>query len=97
MTKQENAVYHKPLPFYYISDGNAQATLGDVLSFATGASVPPYLGFESFPVISFIEQRFPSANTCALVLKLPTIFESYDEFKMSMDYGILNSRCFGQV
>lgn len=84
----------------YLQDcenGNAQATLGDVLSFATGASVPPYLGFESFPVINFTEQRFPSANTCALVLKLPTIFESYDEFKMSMDYGILNSRCFGQV
>ena len=79
-----------------ISGGDAQATLGDVLAFATAADVPPTLGFDTIPTISFTDTAFPTANTCSTTLRLPTIYESYDDFKEKMDYSILNSPCFGQ-
>lgn len=83
--------------FLYNSGGDALATLGDVLSFATGADVPPVLGFDNSPVIAFTDMAFATANTCATTLRLPTVYDSYDEFKEKMDFSILNSPCFGQA
>ena len=85
------------LNFFYILGGDAQVSLGDVLSFATGANVPPVLGFDHSPVIAFTDMAFPTANTCAMILRLPTLYDNYDEFKGKMDYGVLNSPCFGQA
>ena len=81
--------------FLYNLGGDARATLGDVLSFATGADVPPVLGFYNSPVIAFTDMAFATANTCATTLRLPTVYGSYDEFKEKMDFSTLNSPCFG--
>ena len=64
--------------------------------FATGANIPPTLGFDTIPTISFTDGGFPTANTCATTLRLPTIHTSYEDFKEKIDYSILNSPCFGQ-
>ncbi|CAH3133273.1 unnamed protein product [Porites lobata] len=74
----------------------AKATLGDVLAFATGADVPPTLGFDTTPTISFVDGAFPTANTCSATIRLPTIHDTYDDFKEKMDFAILNSPSFGQ-
>ena len=83
--------------FFLFSGRDAQASLQDVLIFVTGAQVPPTLGFDTQPKISFVDEAFPSANTCATTLRLPTIYETYEEFKEKMDYAILNCPCFGQA
>ena len=54
------------------------------------------LGFDDGPVIAFTDMAFPTANKYATILRLPTVYENYDEFKEKMDFSILNSPCFGQ-
>lgn len=76
-------------------DGDAQASLSDVLIFGTGASSPPPLGFESNPELKFIDGDFPKANTCTGTLYIPLDHKEYDKFKETMDFAILNSPCFG--
>lgn len=82
--------------FFSFSGREAKATLGDVLAFATGADVPPTLGFDTTPTISFVDGAFPTANTCSATIRLPTIHDTYDDFKEKMDFAILNSPSFGQ-
>lgn len=65
--------------------------------FATGACVPPPLGFDSLPMIEFTSERLPTANTCSTVVRLPTAYDEYDKFKEVMDFAILNSPCFGKA
>ena len=77
--------------------GDAQASLTDVLAFVTGAERPPILGFDTIPTIVFHQETFPTANTCAIILRLPTTHDEYEEFKSKMDFAILNSPCFGQT
>ncbi|XP_068744490.1 G2/M phase-specific E3 ubiquitin-protein ligase-like isoform X2 [Montipora capricornis] len=75
----------------------AQATLEAVMVFATGADVPPILGFDTIPTISFTDGVFPTSNTCSAIIRLPTIHNTYDDFKEKMDFAILNSPSFGQA
>lgn len=86
---------HTPLSFYYISDDDAKVTLGEVLFFVTGADVPPSVGFGRIPVITFTNQTLPTADTCYPALYLPTVHGSYEKFKETMNFSILNSPCFG--
>ncbi|XP_078361567.1 G2/M phase-specific E3 ubiquitin-protein ligase-like [Oculina patagonica] len=84
----------------YLQDcetGDTQASLSDVLAFATGAERQPILGFDTIPTIEFHNEIFPTANTCATILRIPTTHEEYEEFKSKMDFAILNSPCFGQA
>ena len=76
-------------------DGDSNANLNQVLIFATGASVPPPMGFDNTPSLEFVHGEFPKANTCAPVLYLPLGHHEFDHFKEKMDFGILNSPCFG--
>ncbi|XP_006813584.1 G2/M phase-specific E3 ubiquitin-protein ligase-like, partial [Saccoglossus kowalevskii] len=83
-------------------ESSSEASLTDILIFATGADKVPPLGF--FPKLSvkFIhngdigKQKLPLGNTCANLLYIPVV-NSYELFKSSMDFGILNSPGFGQV
>jgi hypothetical protein len=70
-------------------------TLEDVLAFATGATSIPILGFEEQGAIKFLHEggMFPTASTCALVIRLP-IIEDYETFKERMTFGILNAHGF---
>ncbi|MGH0146745.1 UNVERIFIED_CONTAM: hypothetical protein FKN15_055405 [Acipenser sinensis] len=75
-----------------------------ILSFVTGADKKPPLGFQPPPCISFLHEintegtvsKFPEANTCCNILKLP-ILSFYVDFKKNMDFGILSSPGFGQA
>jgi len=67
----------KGFSFYFISGEDAQATLGDVLAFATAADVPPTLGgFDTIPTISFTDTAFPTADTCSTTLRLPPFMKA---------------------
>ena len=81
---------------YSFADGNAASKIDDILIFATGALRVPPLGFLPQPSVVFSkETRFPTANTCANIISLPLGHESYETFKESMDFTILNSPGFG--
>lgn len=85
------------ISFYYFPGGDAQASLAYVLAFATGAEIPPIMGFDTIPTIKFNKETCPTTNTCATILRLPTTYEEYEDFKAKMDFAILNSPCFGQA
>ncbi|RXM93522.1 G2/M phase-specific E3 ubiquitin-protein ligase [Acipenser ruthenus] len=78
--------------------------LPDVLSFVTGENQIPPLCFDPQPSIEFIQSKdgndelskYPEANTCASVLRLP-FSKSYEQFKTNMDFGIQNSPGFGRA
>lgn len=79
----------------YISAGASDATLEQVLIFATGASEIPPVGFHPSPEVRFWDDVRPRSNTCANVLYLPLKSEDYEDFKAFMDHAILNSPTFG--
>ena len=50
------------------------------------------------PAIEFLhdeQSRFPKANTCSCVLRLPVIHTTYDKFKADLTFGIQNGKGFG--
>ncbi|OWF45467.1 G2/M phase-specific E3 ubiquitin-protein ligase [Mizuhopecten yessoensis] len=77
-----------------LEDGDDELSLKDLLVFATGADVVPPLGFQPEPSLEFAEGLYPLANTCAMVLRLPTI-DNYQNFKANMIFGIANAPAFG--
>ncbi|XP_072559957.1 G2/M phase-specific E3 ubiquitin-protein ligase-like isoform X2 [Paramormyrops kingsleyae] len=76
--------------------GITDVTLEEILVFATGSDSVPTLGFDPQPTVQFLydSSRYPQANTCANILKIPCK-ASYDDFKCDMDFGIKNSPGFG--
>ena len=79
-------------------------TLEKILSFATGTTWEPILGFSVQPSISFIvyedrHRMYPTANTCANMLYLPysmnespseyDIFEKFDNAFLSDYLGLI--------
>nr|XP_055033816.1 uncharacterized protein LOC129422116 isoform X2 [Misgurnus anguillicaudatus] len=77
-------------------------TLEMVLEFASGASSVPPLGFPHQPKIEFLSsfgqenRKYPEANTCLVILRLP-YHRTYDDFKIYMTEGILQSPTFGTM
>lgn len=73
-------------------------SLQDVLSFATGATTIPPLGFIPMPCLQFDDTHlFPRANTCANTLYLPLQIENVSDFIFYMSFGISNTAGFGRV
>ncbi|KAK5906522.1 hypothetical protein CgunFtcFv8_002381 [Champsocephalus gunnari] len=59
-----------------VEDGESILNVGDVLAFATGLRKIPAVGFPTQPNLHFLHPEdglagFPTANTCALILRLP--------------------------
>lgn len=85
---------------FFVTDGDCHPlTLGNILEFASGASRVPPLGFGVQPEIQFLRdgtRKFPEANTCAVILSLPT-HSTYKNFKEHMMEGILSAPTFGQA
>ena len=88
----------------YIGDqhwNNTKLTLGSVLSFVTGATSIPALGFNTAPVIKFDHNApvgwKPTANTCANVLILPvnSTLKVYESFKTEMITCLQSAQGFG--
>ena len=83
-----------------IKDEQFCITFENVLGFATGSQGIPPMGFWPVPQIQFqwdSDSQFPTANTCANCLNLPTSCISYDSFKEKMVMAIINGVGFGQV
>ena len=74
-------------------------TLGDVLSFFSGADYPPPLGFNKKPQLQFLANEgkkiLPTASTCALTLWLPTCHMTGEDFNQSLRMAILDNDGFG--
>jgi len=88
----------------YIGDEHWSATkltLGSILSFITGATNIPAVGFGTTPVIKFHHDApvgwKPTANTCANELTLPvnSTLEVYDSFKTEMVTCLQSAQGFG--
>ena len=72
-------------------------TLGDILSFFTGSTRIPPMGFDDVGTLNFNSTNvFPTASTCSLTLTLPTLYyKSYSAFKGKMMYALFNHGGFG--
>lgn len=81
---------------------DSDITLSDILFFTTGCKVLPQ---RAIPVtVEFLHEpgteglsRFPTANTCSNILRLPVLHGDYESFKADMTFGFLNARGFGTV
>ena len=73
-------------------------TLGDILSFFTGAVKPPPLGFTPRPSLNFNNHDvYATASTCALELCLPTIYHGdFVTFKKKMITSFKHHGGFGK-
>ena len=79
---------------------DSDITLSDILFFTTGCKVQPQ---RAIPVtVEFLHEpgrermsRFPTANTCSNILRLPVIHGDYESFKADLTFGFLNARGFG--
>ncbi|KAI4800547.1 hypothetical protein KUCAC02_009612, partial [Chaenocephalus aceratus] len=74
-----------------VEGGERPLGLGDVLQFATGLD-NPCGGLSLTPTLNVLHPedghaQFPTANTCAFVLKLP-IFRQYEKCQEAMENGI---------
>ena len=87
-----------------IEEGDSELSLAMILSFATGCSAVPPIGFSPVvPWIAFLhdpeadgnKSKFPKANTCALKLYLPTVHSTYNDFKNAITFAIRNTKGFG--
>lgn len=71
--------------------------LSDCLSFFTGASRVPPVGFDTVCTLNFSPHNmYPTASTCALILTLPTMYhDQYSTFKDNMVFAFRNHGGFG--
>ena len=82
---------------FFPLDGLLPVTVGDILTFVTGASSVPPIGFDDDLRVSFNEvAKFPVASTCALTLTLPSKYEDYESFKEAMNNALLGAHGFGK-
>lgn len=95
MVLKLHAVYIK---FIHSDDEDAEVSLSTVLTFFTGAEVPPPTGFQP-ATLKFnhsADLEFPTASTCALELTLPTKHHNNPAlFSMKMLYALNNHGGFG--
>ena len=75
-----------------------EATLGDVLKFATGLSSIPPMKSNNLSLQYLLDERpLPTANACFGIIHLPTCHNSQDSFNKAFDTAVLNSKDhFGQ-
>lgn len=87
-------------------NGTTNCSVADVLEFASAADRIPPLGFGKIPTVEFLPprdcfgfpQKFATASTCDIILRLPTYHgESYDLFKESMIMSLKDNDGFGGV
>ena len=91
--------YARLLYFHFAADDDddAEVSLSTVLSFFTGADVPPPLGFHPATLkFSEVVAEFPTASSCALELTLPTKHHNNpDMFREKFVYALKHHGGFG--
>ena len=73
-----------------VVDGDTDLTMGDVLSYFTGADSIPPLGFDDATLSFNNTNPYPTASTCALCLTLPTMYQDYASFKEHFIFALCN-------
>ena len=82
---------------YIIVCSIGEVSLELILSFATGVTSIPPMGFSKEPSINFSEYDvYPTASTCILQLTLPTCYDSFTSFKSALDTGFTMHGGFGR-
>ena len=84
------------------ANGSVPCSLGDLLSFITGADRIPPNGFSRMIKVQFfdveaMEKRRPFASTCSLQLYLPRGITETEQFNDLMISAIKESMGFGKV
>ena len=97
------------LPLFFCihaaTSGNTNCIVADILSFSSGADRIPPLGFGKRPSLEFFPvqdrfgvQKFATASTCDIVLRLPTSHgDNYESFKEAMIMSLKDNDGFGGV
>ena len=80
----------------FILGGSTDVTMGDVLSYFTGADSIPPLGLGDATLSFNHTNPYPTASTCGLCLTLPTMYsKDYMNFKKHFTFVLLNHGGFG--
>lgn len=77
-----------------------ECDLKDILVFTSGSDRIPPIGFAKDPSVTFLHSKssyLPTASTCDIQLRLPTIHKEYDQFKEYFMLGIKGHDGFGGV
>ena len=79
-----------------LTGGCTDVTMGDILSFFTGADTIPPLGLGDATLSFNHTNPYPTASTCGLCLTLPTMYsKDYMSFKKYFTFALLNHGGFG--
>ena len=80
-------------------DSEVVLTLEDVLTFVTGASCIPPMGFDTPPQITFCHDNshYPTASTCVPSIKIPCSLRDVSLFSTRMTEAIVGAVGFGIV
>ena len=80
-------------------DSEVVLTLDDVLTFVTGASCIPPMGFDTPPQIMFCHDNshYPTASTCVPSMKIPCSLRDVSLFSTRMTEAIVGAVGFGKV
>lgn len=80
--------------------GETDCTLEEILTFTSGSSQIPPVGFVEEPSLVFLyseSSTLPTSSTCDVTLRLPTTHKEYGRFKQYMLLGIMGHDGFGGV
>ena len=84
-------IYSIESPVCYIEGGDREVTLTleDILTFVTGASCVPPMGFNSPPQIIFCHEsaHYPTASTCVPSVTLTTSMREISVFVGTIGFG----------
>ena len=84
-----------------VEEKECELSFSDILFFASGLKVVPcrsilmQLEFLHEPEESGHLSKFPKANTCSCILRLPTVHAKYTDFKSDFQFAVRNAKGFG--
>lgn len=79
----------------FLVEGKLSVKLEDVLIFFSGSCAIPPTGFQASPSIDFLHnEKFCTASTCDLTLRLP-VYIDYGDFQEAVTLSLLGHDGFG--
>ena len=84
-----------------VEEKECELIFSDILIFASGLRVVPcrsillQLEFLHEPEKNGLLSKFPKANTCSCILRLPVVHTQYVDFKSDFQFAVRNAKGFG--
>ena len=84
-----------------VEEKECELSFSDILFFASGLRVVPcrsillQLEFLHEPEKNGLLSKFPKANTCSCILRLPVVHTQYVDFKSDFQFAVRNAKGFG--